>query len=39
VNHQQDYADDEENPRDLRGDGRHTRGTKNTGNQPNYQEH
>jgi hypothetical protein len=34
MNHQQDDADDEENPRDLRRDGGHTCGTKDTGDQP-----
>ena len=34
MNDQQDDANDEEDPCDLRRDGRHTRGTKDTRNQP-----
>jgi hypothetical protein len=34
MDHQQDDAYDEENPRDLRGDGGNACRTKNTGDQP-----
>lgn len=34
MNDQQDNADDEENPRDLRSNGRHTCGPKHAGDQP-----
>ena len=33
MNHQQDDANDEENPRDLRRNGRDTRGAEHAGNQ------
>jgi hypothetical protein len=35
MDHQQDDADDEENPRDLRSDRRHTSSAKHASDQPN----
>jgi hypothetical protein len=35
MNNQQDDADDEENPRNLRRDGGHARGAKHTSDQAN----